>query len=307
MKNRLFIQYIFKGIDKILNLEIKEIWKPFPSHLFRTKYLLSNKGNIMNIKKGTIRITKGNNNYSRLMLYHKKKEYTFTVHRLVAKVFVKKSDPVNKTCVNHIDGNKHNNVFWNLEWVSKSVNAQHAVDTGLTKITKRKVAQYDLSGKLIKTYESQAVAAKETGIDRRYINRVCKGNKNQTAGFVFKNITNDPNEKLINLKGYIQIKKFPNYWVNKKGDIYSTKTKKFRRTKIKNNGTVYIQLSKPSPNGGQFIIEIPIQNIVAKYFLGKPLYKNVNMAKHKDGNKNNNNYTNLKWCYMPSIKHTFKL
>ncbi|XWV25316.1 putative HNH endonuclease [Tupanvirus deep ocean] len=307
MDNKFVREKIFKGFDKLLDFETKEIWKPIPSHLFQHKYLISNKGNIKNIKKGTLRIKNAKTGYCRIMMYHDKKLYAFPVHRLVAKVFVDNPDPVNNKCVNHIDGNKLNNVYWNLEWVSNATNAQHAVDTGLTKITKKGVAQYDLNGILIKIYESQVAAAKETGIDRRYINRVCKGNKKQTCGFVFKNITNDPNEKIINLKGFKQIKKFPNYWVNQSGEIYSTKTKKFKRTKVKNNGTVYIQLTKPHPKGGQDIIEIPVQNIVAKYFVKKPSNVKVNFITHKDGNKNNNCANNLEWCYMASVKHILEL
>lgn len=44
------------------------------------------------------------------------------LHRIVAKAFVYNDDPINKTDVDHIDGNKHNNLPSNLEWVTKSEN-----------------------------------------------------------------------------------------------------------------------------------------------------------------------------------------
>lgn len=44
------------------------------------------------------------------------------IHRIVAKAFVPNDDPDTKTCVDHIDGNKHNNLPSNLEWVSRSEN-----------------------------------------------------------------------------------------------------------------------------------------------------------------------------------------
>ena len=63
------------------------------------------------------------------------KEHT-SIHRLVAKTFI--PNPENKPCVNHIDGNKHNNRVENLEWVTYSENSQHAIRTGLLKPQKHK-------------------------------------------------------------------------------------------------------------------------------------------------------------------------
>ena len=291
---------------KIVDLETVEEWMPFPIALFENKYELSNKGRVRNIKKGTIRIVTKKIGYCKITMYHNKKEHTYSVHRMVAKAFIKNPNPKKYTFVNHIDGLKQNNNYKNLEWSSPPDNAQHAVDTGLSKITKRRVGQYDLDGKLIKIYESQAAAAKSTGIDRRNINRACKGN-NKFGGYIWKNMDIDANEQIVDLSTYKQIKKFPNYWVNDNGDVYSTKTKKFRRTKIKNTGTVYIQLTKPDPNGGQTIIEIPVQNLVAKYFVKKSINKKFNFIKHKDGNKQNNCSNNLEWCYMPSVKHILEI
>lgn len=54
---------------------------------------------------------------------------TISVHRLVATYFVEK--PEGKNVVNHIDGNKSNNIYSNLEWVTYAENNAHALETGL--------------------------------------------------------------------------------------------------------------------------------------------------------------------------------
>lgn len=56
-------------------------------------------------------------------VYYKK------VHRLVAETYI--PNPDNKPMVNHKDGNKSNNYYTNLEWVTGSENNIHAIGNGL--------------------------------------------------------------------------------------------------------------------------------------------------------------------------------
>lgn len=57
------------------------------------------------------------------------KRSSIVVHRLIAKAFV--PNPDNLPQVNHINGIKADNSALNLEWVTGSVNVQHAYDTGV--------------------------------------------------------------------------------------------------------------------------------------------------------------------------------
>jgi len=69
-------------------------------------------------------------NYLYVKLWKGNKMFNCSVHRLVAAAFV--DNPEGKPIVNHKDGNKRNNHYSNLEWVTHSENHKHAFATGLS-------------------------------------------------------------------------------------------------------------------------------------------------------------------------------
>jgi len=91
------------------------------------KYYIGNKGSILMCSSKECRRMHPNERkgYLRIGLSKFGKCKYFSVHRLVAEAFI--PNPKNKSQVNHIDGNKHNNSSENLEWVTRSENQLHAV------------------------------------------------------------------------------------------------------------------------------------------------------------------------------------
>lgn len=59
---------------------------------------------------------------------------TYKVARLVASAFVDR--PAGSSVINHIDGNKLNDIAWNLEWVTQAENNDHAFRNGLRNMQK---------------------------------------------------------------------------------------------------------------------------------------------------------------------------
>ena len=108
-----------------------EIWSlidnknSFISNFGRSWSLFSN-----NHKKE--RIIKG---YKAVSIHRKQvsknnKRFVF-IHRAVALAFV--PNPLNKPQVNHLDGNRLNNHYSNLEWCTQEENFAHAKEIGLIK------------------------------------------------------------------------------------------------------------------------------------------------------------------------------
>ena len=112
-------------------MENSEIWKTIPNY----NYLISNLGRIKN-KFGKLLKGSYGKNYPRFGLYKNGIVKYFTLSRLVALTFI--SNPENKSCINHKDGNKKNNKVDNLEWVTYSENSIHAYKNGLYNTSKRR-------------------------------------------------------------------------------------------------------------------------------------------------------------------------
>lgn len=116
----------------------KETWKLILG--YENFYEVSSFGNVRAFDKyvptkgGVLKMLRGRilrpgivSGYPRVLLHKNKVRKNLFVHRLVAQAFI--SNPENKPCVNHINGNKIDNRAENLEWCTSKENLYHAKNT----------------------------------------------------------------------------------------------------------------------------------------------------------------------------------
>lgn len=150
----------------------EEIWKDVIG--YEGLYQVSNLGRIKSLPrngtvKNTIILRTDGKLYDVVRLRKNDIPKPFLVHRLVAIAFI--PNQLNKPCVNHIDGIKHNNMLSNLEWVTRSENEKHAHVTGLKDFKKDKNPARKINSEIAEKIRLKALSgltqrsiAKEYGI-----------------------------------------------------------------------------------------------------------------------------------------------
>lgn len=146
-------------------------------------FCVSNKGRVKSKKNIISYGTLENNDYRRANSNKDGKTKKLFVHILVAKTFI--PNPENKPIVNHIDGNRSNNIVENLEWVTYSENSKHAIDI-LGKGTQRAVMQISTDTfEQIRVFKTIELASKETNTDNTSIIHNCAGRLKSAGGFIW--------------------------------------------------------------------------------------------------------------------------
>jgi hypothetical protein len=118
------------------------------------------------------------------------------VHQIVILTFIGKS-PIFEHTIDHIDKNKKNNKLSNLRWATRSEQSLNRnMKTKIFGYSKQKIIQYDLDNNFIKEFDNMFQITQELKIDKKYVSRVCLGNRKSTNGFIFnyKEIINDDDE-----------------------------------------------------------------------------------------------------------------
>ena len=187
--NQGVVNFIMENSQLQLNFD-EEVWKEIQD--YEGFYKISNHGNIESITRyvkhnhGGLRKEKGKpiklclnqDGYYCIVLSKNSIKKTFLVHRIVAQHYLENN--YQKLLVNHIDGNKTNNHYSNLEWCTTQENTEHATindlvkfgqDHGMSKLTDIEVKEIREKYKPNGVYSSYKLA-KEYKVSRVLINLV---------------------------------------------------------------------------------------------------------------------------------------
>jgi hypothetical protein len=191
----------------------EEIWKELDD--FKGFYV-SNLGRIKNDKK-ILKTGTNPRGYEIAVMWINGKLVGRGLHTLIARAFI--PNPENKPQVNHIDGNKMNNMLYNLEWVTESENVLHSIyvlDNHPEKWSGKSVVRIDTKGNVIK-YDTLARAAQDIininltqSTDYRKVETTIWRalSENRISAYGFKWVYTDDYEKCINDVDLNKIKSF---------------------------------------------------------------------------------------------------
>jgi hypothetical protein len=155
-----------------------EIWKDIAG--FEGYYQVSNMGRVKRLwKRGKERFKSpflNKDGYYQSMLSKDKIRVNVLIHRLVSSAFI--PNPNNLATVNHIDKNKINNIYSNLEWMSSEENVRYS--------KKKAVLQCNLGGNVIKEWEAFSDVERSLGYDTGFLIKCCMGKVNTAYGYKWK-------------------------------------------------------------------------------------------------------------------------
>lgn len=166
-----------KYTDDLMN----EVWVNAINSL---NYQVSSCGRVRNKKTNNLLHPVNTCGYYKVRLCENGTTTDWLIHKLVFQSFNKVSIEEGY-CIDHIDGNKHNNNLNNLRKISFSQNVQKAYYEQKNNSNIKPVAQFDLNNNLLAVFPSSREAARQLNLDGSSIIKCCKGKLKTTGNFIF--------------------------------------------------------------------------------------------------------------------------
>ena len=270
-------------------MEDTEVWKQIEEY---DNYEVSSLGRVRNSKTGRILRQGKKGGYCSVGLTGNKCK-TRAVHQLVARAFI--SNPENKSQVNHKDKDGFNNNITNLEWATNKENSIHR-SSGVKQTTNQNLEIYRIdinTNEILEKYSSIEEAAKSiienTNINfnnvRSGISMAINNKQKSSYGFKWKKVEYNSLEneewREINIEG----KNTQGYFISSLGRFRNKKGVIMKNYKPHHSGYIYLRVN---------IDKYALHRLVAQTFI--PNLEDKPFVNHIDGNKINNQVSNLEWC-----------
>lgn len=281
-------------------------------------YLINNKGDIWSkLSRKFLKSHQNDSGYLVVALYKKSesKPSMKRTHILVAEAFVHNPSPEIYAIVNHIDGNRANPLYSNLEWTNKSGNSKHASTIGNANRNNQRneITILDLNDNVIQRFYSQTDLCKYLEVTNYLVKNYFDGFHPEGSDEKLNTLLNENKWKLerklhrpvVDLKKYDTddehwkeiLPDYPNHYISNFGNV-----KKIGKLSKLGDANGFIS---PSSNGEGDHLSVGLRNgnfkkihvhyLVLKYHLVVN-YDTTNMIiDHKDNNKQNNYVGNLEW------------
>lgn len=280
-----------------------EYWKNMIG--YENRYLISNYGQVYSLLSQKILATSDDAGYISVKITNSKgKRKSLYSHIIVALHFIKQIDP-EKNVVNHIDENKSNSHYLNLEWVTSSINSLTYQKNKIRPI----IIQYTVEDKLIKEWKD--------------INEIMEHNKNYCRTSILKCLNDSHKtgviygfkwkhkDETINIKmkekirknnisidgeiwkniGIIKGNNYSAYEISSHGRLRNSQTKRILILALQMAGYYFLPIPDDKGNRKNF----NIHKLVALSFCTIPSDNKKYVVNHIDKNRANNNYKNLEW------------
>lgn len=156
---------------------------------FEGLYTIDEYGNVYSIRsRKYLKQKPDKDGYMSVHLCNKGKDKFPRVHQLVAEAFIKNDDPINKTTVDHIDNNKLNNHYSNLQWLSVSDNTRKAMLHRDFSYQYKPIKAINIYTKTEYYFNSRTDCAKFIGGQPNDIWAVLTGKQKTAHGYIFQEI-----------------------------------------------------------------------------------------------------------------------